>query len=75
VGWSSSLDACRTAVVLSFHFLEMTLRTKAGVPATPKPIATCAYHVVEPAIELQPGARLELAIPLSELYDLTSGST
>jgi len=71
-GWEFSREAYRIAVLRSFHFLEMTLRTKDGIVVEPVGIATRANHEVDLPVELEPGAELRISVPLHEFYDLKS---
>ena len=69
-GWRFSREAYQIAVLRSFHFLEMTLRTEDGLAVEPADIATLADHIVGLPIELNPGAELLINVPLHEFYDL-----
>jgi hypothetical protein len=69
-GWEFSREAYRVAVLRSFHFLEMILRTQDGSVVEPAGIATLADHVVGLPVELDPGAELQVPVPLHEFYDL-----
>jgi hypothetical protein len=69
-GWEFSHEAYRVAVLRSFHFLEMILRTKDGSVVAPADIYTLVDHEVGLPVELEPGAELLLSVPLHELYDL-----
>jgi hypothetical protein len=69
-GWECSREAYRVAVLRSFHFLEMILRTKDGSEVAPEDIYTLVDHEVEMPLELEPGAELRISIPLHEFYDL-----
>lgn len=69
-GWEFSREAYRVAVLRSFHFLEMILRTKDGSEVAPADIYTLVDHEVEMPLELEPGAELRISIPLHEFYDL-----
>ena len=68
--WEFSREAYRVAVLRSFHFLEMILRTKDGSVVAPADIYTLFDHEVELPVELEPGAELRISIPLHEFYDL-----
>ena len=68
--WESSREAYRVAVLRSFHFLEMILRTKDGSVVVPADIHTLVDHEVGLPVELEPGAELRISIPLHEFYDL-----
>lgn len=69
-GWEFSREAYRVAVLRSFHFLEMILRTKDGSEVAPAGIYTLVDHEVEMPLELEPGAELLISVPLHEFYDL-----
>jgi hypothetical protein len=69
-GWQSSREAYRIAVLLSFHFLDMTLRNTDGCALGQTGIATLADHIVGRPIELDPGSELHIPVPLHEFYDL-----
>ena len=69
-GWEFSREAYQVAALRSFHFLEMTLRTKNGSVVEPADISTLADHMVGLPVELQPGGELLIRVPLHELYDL-----
>jgi hypothetical protein len=72
-GWEFSREAYDVAVLLSFHFLDMTLTTADGMPFERRGIATRADHDVEPAVELKPDDGLTIPIPLHEFFDLEGG--
>jgi len=74
-GWNFSREAYDVAVLLSFHFLDMTLTTEDGIPVEQRGIATRANHDVEPPVELKPSDALTISIPLHEYYNLESGVT
>lgn len=69
-GWQFSTEAYQVAVLRSFHFLEMTLRTQDGSVVEPAGVATRADHEVGLPVELEPDAELQIRIPLHEFYDL-----
>ena len=69
-GWEFSREGYQVAALRSFHFLEMTLRTKDGSVVEPADISTFADHIVGLPVELEPGAELRISIPLHEFYDL-----
>jgi len=69
-GWEFSREAYQVAALRSFHFLEMTLRTKNGSVVEPANISTRADHMVGLPVELQPGGELRIRVPLHEFYDL-----
>lgn len=69
-GWEFSREAYQVAALRSFHFLEMTLRTKKGSVVEPADISTFADHIVGLPVELKPGAELLISVPLHEFYDL-----
>jgi len=69
-GWEFSPEAYQVAALRSFHFLEMTLRTKNGSVVDPADISTLADHMVGLPVELEPGTELLISVPLHELYDL-----
>jgi hypothetical protein len=69
-GWEFSSEAYQVAALRSFHFLEMTLRTKDGSVVEPADISTLAGHIVGLPVELEPGAELLISVPLHEIYDL-----
>jgi len=71
--WEYSRDAYRVAVLRSFHFLEMNLRTQNGSVVEPAPISTRAGHLVGLPVPLEPGAELVISIPLHEFYRLERG--
>jgi hypothetical protein len=73
-GWQSSREAYRIAVLLSFHFLDMTVHSSDGSVLGRTGIATLADHIVGRPIELDPGAELHIAVPLHEFYDLEAGA-
>ena len=68
--WEFSREAYRVAVLRSFHFLEMILRTEDGSVVEPADICTLFDHEVELPVELEPGAELRISVPLHEFYDL-----
>jgi hypothetical protein len=68
--WEFSREAYQVAALRSFHFLEMTLRTKNGSVVELADISTLADHMVGLPVELEPGAELLISVPLHELYDL-----
>ena len=70
-GWEFSREAYQVAALRSFHFLEMTLRTREGSVVEPADVSTFADHIVGLPVELEPGAELLISIPLHEFYDLT----
>ncbi|HVP56114.1 MAG TPA: hypothetical protein VMU45_14085 [Candidatus Eisenbacteria bacterium] len=74
-GWEFSREAYNVAVLLSFHFLDMTLTTEDGIPVEQRGIATRANHDVEPPVKLMPHNALTISIPLHEYYNLVSGVT
>ena len=69
-GWKFSTEAYRVAVLRSFHFLEMTLRAHDGSVVETTGIATLADHLVGLPVELEPGAELQIPVPVHEFYDL-----
>jgi|SRR5215471_625148 len=72
-GWESSREAYNVAVLLSFHFLEMTLTREDGIPVNSCGIATRADHIGEPPVALKPHDVLTISVPLHEYYDLVGG--
>ena len=71
--WEYSPDAYQVAVLRSFHFLEMILRTKDGTEVVPAEVYTLVDHEVGLPVELEPGAELLIKVPLHEFYDLSRG--
>jgi hypothetical protein len=68
--WEFSREAYRVAVLRSFHFLEMILRTTDGSVVVPADVYTLVDHEVGLPVELEPGAELLIKVPLHEFYDL-----
>jgi hypothetical protein len=58
------------AALRSFHFLEMTLRTKDGAVVEPADVPAKADHLVLLPVELEPGAELLISITLHECYNI-----
>jgi hypothetical protein len=69
-GWEFSREAYQVAALRSFHFLDMTLRTKNGSVVEPADVSTLVDHMVGLPIKLEPGAELLIRVPLHEFYDL-----
>jgi len=69
-GWEFSREAYLVAVLRSFHFLEMIVRTSDGSVVAPADIYTRVNHEVGLPVVLEPGAELPISIPLHEFYDL-----
>ena len=72
--WEHSRDAYRVAMLRSFGFLSITVRTEDGGVVEPAAITTRANHLVGLPVELAPGDRLRISVPLHELYSLESGA-
>jgi len=73
--WPYSTDAYRASLLMSFHFLHLTLEDDSGAEVPQNLFSTWSTPAIRPPRELEPGASLEIPIPLGELYPLESGKS
>jgi hypothetical protein len=72
-GWEHSKEAYQAAVLRSYGFLSLELRDGEGTPVEALPVHARAGHIVALPLELPPGAQLDIAVPVHELYPLEPG--
>jgi hypothetical protein len=75
MGWTRSQDVYRTAMLISFGFLSLSVTSEAGRALRQEVIPTWATPVLRPPVKLAPGQSLELAIPLGAFFRLQPGKT
>lgn len=73
--WSWSNEAYQTSLLLSFGYLSMSVRDKAGQELPRQDIETWATPALLPEINLASGDSIEIIIPIGTFYPLTSGET
>lgn len=72
-GWELSKEAYQAAVLRSYGFLEVSLRSAEGTPVDPAPVHARAGHLAGLPRQLAPGDELDIAVPVHELYVLQAG--
>ena len=70
--WPFTEEAYRTALLLSFSYLSMSVTDEAGQELPRQAIMTSATPALRPPIELEPGDSHEVAIPIGNFYQLES---
>ena len=68
--WKYSDDAYRVAIMLSFSFMQISLRDESGHPVLRTGAASLATPILAPRISLHPGQSFSLDFDLSEFYEL-----
>ena len=73
-GWPFSVEAYRTAMLMSFGFLTITVRDESGDQLEQEPVSTWSTPFVRPAVSLAPGASMDVVIPLAPFFALVPGA-
>src|SRR5690606_19761281 len=73
LNWQQSLETYRTALLLSFGYLTLSVRDQAGRELSREGNATWVTPIRKPDVFLGPGEALELTIPIGEFYRLEPG--
>jgi hypothetical protein len=73
--WPLSLETYRTSLLLSFGFLELAVSDENGNDLPLQSIQTWATPGVPPDVILEPGAAIEIPIPIGEFFALSPGTT
>jgi hypothetical protein len=73
--WPWSSDSYRVSLLISFHYLSMSVTDKAGRKLPQQAVQSMATPVRLPDLHLAPGTFLELPIPIGDFYELGSGRT
>jgi hypothetical protein len=71
--WPFSQEAYQTAVLLSFHFLALSVFDDAGHQLQREGIDARTTPVVRPPLQVPPGGSFELSIPVGVFYRLAPG--
>ncbi len=71
--WPHSTEAYQTSLLISFHYLSMSVIDMMGQELPQQAIQTWATPVLRPKLEMAPGDSFELAIPIGNFYQLASG--
>ena len=72
MNWPFSNEAYRTALLMSFGYLSMSVTDEAGQELPRQAIMTSATPALRPPLELGPGDSFEVAIPIGNFYQLES---
>lgn len=72
-GWEWSVDAYRASLLMSFGMLRVTVRDADGEEVDKALVSTWSTPVRWPDLVLEPGAGLDLVIPLGPLFELKAG--
>jgi hypothetical protein len=72
VSWPFSNEVYRTALLISFGYLSMSVTDEAGNEVPREPIMTSATPALRPPLELGPGDSFEVTIPIGTFYQLES---
>jgi hypothetical protein len=75
MNWTFTEDAYRTALLLSFGYLAMSVSDESGHDLPRQPIMTSATPALRPAIKLEPGDSLVVEIPVGSFYRLEPKQT
>lgn len=73
--WPWSNETYQISLLISFHYISMTVTDEAGRALPKQAIESMATPVELPKIGLAPGASFELPIPIGDFYELGSGKT
>lgn len=71
--WPFSQEAYQTAVLVSFHFLTMSVFDDTGNELPREAIDASSTPILQLPLEVAPGGSFELAIPIGVFYQLASG--
>lgn len=72
-GWEWSADAYRASLLMSFGMLRVVVRDEDGEEVEKALVSTWSTPVRWPDIVLEPGAGLDVVIPLRPLFQLEAG--
>ena len=73
MNWPWSNATYQTSLLISFHYLSMSVTDETGQELPQRAIQTWATPVLWPQLELALGDSFELAIPIGNFYQLASG--
>lgn len=72
-GWEWSADAYRASLLMSFGTLRVVVRDEDGEEVEKAAVSTWSTPVRWPDVVLEPGAGLDVVIPLGPLFRLEAG--
>jgi hypothetical protein len=73
--WPWSSESYRVSLLISFHYLSMSVTDDAGRVLPQQAVQSMATPVRLPDLDLAPGMSLELPIPIGDFYELGSAKT
>lgn len=73
MNWPYSNETYQTSLLMSFHYLAMSVTDEAGRELPQQLIQTWATPVLRMKIELEEGDSFKLSIPIGNFYQLESG--
>jgi hypothetical protein len=68
--WPRSNEIYQISLLISFHYLSISVTDDAGRMLPEQTIQTWATPVLRPKLELAPGESFELSIPIGNFYEL-----
>ncbi|MDH5653599.1 MAG: hypothetical protein OEZ39_17195 [Gammaproteobacteria bacterium] len=71
--WPWSLEVYQTSMLISFHYLSITVAEESGRQLPQQTIETWATPVLPQPVELHPGKSITVLIPLGKFYQLNPG--
>jgi len=73
MNWPDSDKTYQTSLLMSFHYLSMSVTDDAGQELPQQISEAWATPILWPKLELAPGDSFELASPIGSFYQLESG--
>jgi hypothetical protein len=73
--WPWSSESYGVSLLISFHYLSMSVTDEAGQMLPQQAVQSMATPVRLPDLDLAPGVFLELPIPIGDFYELGRGRT
>ncbi len=73
--WPWSEETYRASIMLSFHYLTISVTDKVGRTLPPRAIQSWSTPAVLPKRNVAPGESLAVPIPLGDFYDLAPRTT
>ena len=75
MNWTESVAAYRTALLISFGYLSVTVTDSLGDPLEPQSLQPWATPVLKAPVTLSPGEHLDVDVPLRPFFPLRADET
>jgi hypothetical protein len=72
--WPYSTETYRASLLMSYGFLTVSVTDDDGQPVEKQAVETWVTPVLRPPVALQPGALLDVPIPLGPFFSLSGGT-